>query len=86
MKYLKSFLEAQGNYSKAADNLKVLQHTNSVGNESPERRHLDGELIDDEEANNIDIPYDLTYTGHIKAPKYDLKLRKKPKDPKKLNC
>ena len=63
-----------------------MQHTNSVGNEEPEKRHLDGELISEQEADNIDIPYDLTYTGHIKSPQYSLRLRKKPKEPKKRNC
>lgn len=85
MKYLKSFKESQGNYSKVANNLKIMQHTNN-GNESPEKKHLDGELISDEEADNIDIPYDLTYTGHIKSPQYNLRLRKNPKEPKKKNC
>lgn len=78
--------ESQGKYSQATNNLKQMQHTNSVGNEEPEKRHLDGELISDQEADNIDIPYDLTYTGHIKSPQYSLRLRKKPKEPKKRNC
>ena len=86
MKYLKTFLEAQGSYSRTADDLKRMQHTNSVGSEEPEKKHLDGELIDDQESENIDIPYDLSYTGHIKSPQYSLRLRKNPKEPKKKNC
>lgn len=78
--------ESQGKYSSSTNDLKKMQHTNSVGNEEPEKRELDGELISDEEADNIDIPYDLTYTGHIKSPQYNLRLRKKPKEPKKRNC
>ena len=34
MKYLKTFLESQGNYSKSTNDLKRMQHTNSVGKES----------------------------------------------------
>jgi len=86
MKYLKKFLESQGNYSKSTNDLKRMQHTNSVGNESPIKKELDGELIDDEEAENIDIPYDLSYTGHIKSPQYNIRLRKTPKEPKINNC
>ena len=85
MKYLMTFLESQGSYSKSTIDLKRMQHTNS-GNESPTKKKLDGELIEDEEKDDIDIPYDLTYTGHIKSPQYNLRLRKNGKEPKVKNC
>lgn len=76
--------EKQGNYSKVANNLKSLQYTNT-GNDSPRKKELDGELISDEELDNLEIPYDLSYTGHIKTPQYNLRLRKKGKEPKIKN-
>lgn len=85
MKYLKTFLESQGNYSQPTNNSQVLQHTNSIGGEINKKPKLDGELVDEDDE-DIEIPYDLTLTGHIGAPTKNVRLRKNSKEAKRRNC
>jgi hypothetical protein len=82
MKYLKTFLESQGNYSQVANNLKALQHTNIPNGVVNKKPLLDGELIDEEDA-DIEIPYDMETTGHIGTSIKNIRMRKNSKEPRK---
>jgi hypothetical protein len=85
MKYLKSFLESQGNYSQVANNQRILQATPSISGSVSKKPKNDGELVDEEEL-DITTPIDVEITGHKETPIKSLRTRKISKEPKVRNC
>ena len=81
MKYLKTFLEKQGNYSQVASNQKILQYT-QVPNGVPANKKpkLSGELVDEND-DDITIPINVDITGHIGTPIKSTRMSKLPKEP-----
>ena len=84
MKYLKTFLEKQGNYSNTLSDPKVWNTTNGTSGNTHKKEKLPGELVDDEDE-DITIPINVDITGHIGTPTKSTRMRKLPKEPSVRN-
>ena len=76
MRYLKTFLEKQENYSKTLSDTKEWDYTNGTSGYVHKKEKLPGELVDSDEEENIEIPINVDITGHIGTPKKSIRIRK----------
>ena len=83
MKYLKTFLEKQGSYNVA--NLKNWDNPPSSTGNTHQRGKLPGELVDEDEGEDITLPINVDITGHIGTPTKSTRTRKLSKEPKIRN-
>ena len=84
MKYIKTFLEKQGNYSDALSNPKRWNNSGTIGTSgnTKEKPELKGEIVDEEdEDDDIVIPLNVEITGHIGTPVKNTRVGTISKEP-----
>lgn len=81
MKYIKTFLEKQGNYSNALSDPKNWNSTIGTSGNTKKKPKLNGELVDEDEEDDITIPLNVEITGHIGTPVKNIHNGKLPREP-----